>query len=75
MMMDRGARILLGRNILDGCFEAFETFFEFAFAVNRGKGYPQKVLLSRLAYREPTGMQYGYAATAEELFGLRPRKR
>ena len=70
-MMARGARILLGRNVLDGCFEAFETFFKFSFAVDGGKGYAQEVMLSRLADRESAGMHYGDAPFAEELFSLR----
>ena len=70
MMMDRGARILLGRNILDGCFEAFETFFEFAFAVDGGKGYAQEVLLTRLADCESAGMHYSDASLAEEVLSF-----
>ena len=71
MMMDRGARILLGRNILDGCFEAFETFFEFAFAVDGRKGYSKEVLLTRLADCESAGMHYSDASLAEEVLSFR----
>ena len=70
-MMARGARILLGRNVLDGCFEAFEAFFKFSFAVDGGKGYPKEILLPSLADRESAGMHDGDAPFAEELFSLR----
>ena len=70
-MMDRGARILLGRNILDGSFEAYETFFEFSFAVDGRKGYAKEVLLTRLADCESAGMHYSYASLAEEVLSFR----
>ena len=71
MMMARGTRILLGRNVLDGSFEAFETFFKLAFAVDGGKGYAQEVLLTRLADCESAGMHYSYASLAEEVLSFR----
>ena len=74
-MMARGARILLGRNVLDGSFEAFETFFEFAFAVDGGKGYAQEVLLTRFPDGESAGMQDSDAVIAEEFLRFRSGKR
>ena len=68
--MDRGARILLGRYVLDGLFEPIKSFIKFPFAVDGRKGYAQEVLLSRLADCESAGMHYGDAPLAEELFGL-----
>ena len=70
-MMARGARILLGRNVLDGLFEPIKSFIKFPFAVDGGKGYAQEVLLSRLADCESAGMHDGDAPFAEEIFSLR----
>ena len=70
-MMARGARILLGRNVLDGLFEPFQTFRKFPFAVDGRKGYAQEVLLTRFADCESAGMHYSYASLAEEVLSFR----
>ena len=41
-MMARGARILLGRNVLDGLFKPLKAFGKFPVAVDGGEGYAQK---------------------------------
>ena len=70
-MMARGARILLGRNVLDGLFKPLKSFIKFPFAVDGRKGYAQEVMLARLADRESAGMHYSYASLAEEVLSFR----
>ena len=70
-MMARGARILLGRNVLDGLFEPIKSFIKFPFAVDGRKGYAKEVLLTRLPDCESAGMHYSYASIAEEVLGFR----
>ena len=59
------------RKILDGLFEAFETFFKLSFAVDGGKGYAQEVLLTRFPDGESAGMHYSDASFVEEVLSLR----